>query len=321
MSLQEIVKNKAHHGKNSFLNPFSEMVFHRRTFIEIIRWKFLTENRFEADYAGEKVVPVHIDWKALTAHNSVSITWINHASVLIRDNGSSLIVDPVLFGLFWPIRDFSPIAFPVEDIPPVDTVLITHGHYDHLDIDSLKVFKDRALYLLPLGYADLLRENGMTRVKELDWLDKTKAGSFEITFLPSNHWTMRNPFTGPNTALWGSYLIRTASGRTIYISGDTAYFDRFEEIGKIHKIDLAVINLGAYEPRWFMKKSHMNPEETVRAFRELGADKLLVVHWGSFRLGDEPVYQPLIDIRQEMAKAGLENRLVELRHGQTMYLE
>jgi L-ascorbate metabolism protein UlaG (beta-lactamase superfamily) len=87
------------------------------------------------------------------------------------------------------------------------------------------------------------------------------------------------------------------------------------------RIDLAVINLGAYEPRWFMKKSHMNPEETVRAFRELGADRLLVVHWGSFRLGDEPVYQPITEIGQEMAKAGLTDRLVELRHGQTMYLE
>lgn len=321
MSLEEIVKNRTHHGQDTFLNPFSETGFHRRNMMEIIKWKFLTENRFEADYANEKVVPVHIDWKAVTSHNSTSITWVNHASVLIRENGSSLIVDPVLFGLFWPIKDFSPIAFPVQDIPPVDAVLVTHGHYDHLDIDSLKVFQDRARYILPLGYADLLRENGLTRVQELDWLDRTKAGSFDITFLPSNHWTMRNPFTGPNTALWGSYLIRTASGRTIYISGDTAYFDRFEEIGKIHKIDLAVINLGAYEPRWFMKKSHMNPEETVRAFRELGADKLLVIHWGSFRLGDEPVYQPLLDIRSEMEKAGMRDRLVELRHGQTLYLE
>ena len=87
------------------------------------------------------------------------------------------------------------------------------------------------------------------------------------------------------------------------------------------RIALAVINLGAYEPRWFMKTSHMNPDETVRAFRELGADRLLVVHWGSFRLGDEPVYQPITEIGQEMAKAGLTDRLVELRHGQTMYLE
>ena len=321
MSLEEIAQAKIHHTSGSFLNPFSESGIHRRNMLELITWKLFSENRFEQDYAREKVTPVRIDWNAAIAHSSMSITWINHASVLIRDSGSSIIVDPVLFGLFWPIRDFSPIAFPVEDIPPVDAVLVTHGHYDHLDIDSLKVFKDHARYIVPLGYGHLLRENGMSRIQELDWLDGTRAGSFEITFLPSNHWTMRNPFTGPNTALWGGYLVRTPSGRAIYISGDTAYFDRFEEIGRMARIDLAVINLGAYEPRWFMKKSHMNPEETVRAFRELGADRLLVVHWGSFRLGDEPVYQPITEIGQEMAKAGLTDRLVELRHGQTMYLE
>lgn len=321
MSLEEIVKNKAHHGQDTFINPFSETGYHRRNMMEIIKWKLLTGNRFEAEYANEKVVPVTIDWKAATAHSSVSITWINHASVLVRENNSALIVDPVLFGLFWPVRDFSPIAFPVREIPPVDAVLITHGHYDHLDIDSLKVFMNRSRYIVPLGHGDLLRRKGMTRVQELDWLDRTKEGSFDITFLPSNHWTMRNIFTGPNTALWGSYLIRTASGRTIYISGDTAYFDRFTEIGKMAKIDLAIFNLGAYEPRWFMKGSHINPEDTVKAFMELGADKLLVVHWGTFRLGDEPVYRPIEDIRREMAKAGLSDRLVELVHGQTMYLE
>lgn len=321
MSLEEMARDRVHHGEGVFLNPFSETGMHRRDMLEIVKWKFLSENRFEAEYANEKVVPVKIDWKAATAHSSVSITWINHASVLIRENGSALIVDPVLFGLFWPVRDFSPIAFPVREIPPVDAVLVTHGHYDHLDIDSLKVFMNRSRYIVPLGHGDLLRHKGMTGIQELDWLDRTQAGAFDITFLPSNHWTMRNPFTGPNTALWGSYLIRTSSGRTIYISGDTAYFDRFAEIGRMARIDLAIFNLGAYEPRWFMKRSHINPGDTVKAFKELGADKLLVVHWGTFRLGDEPVYRPIVDIRREMAKAGISDRLVELVHGQTMYLE
>jgi L-ascorbate metabolism protein UlaG (beta-lactamase superfamily) len=321
LSLEEIASQKIHHGDGAFLNPFAKSPMHRRNLMEILRWKFLTKNRFEEDYARERVVPVHIDWKALEQHHSVSVTWITHASVHIRENGSSLIVDPVLGGMFWPIQDFTPLAFPPSDIPPVDAVLVTHGHYDHLDIDSLKHFNGRARYLVPLGHAGLLREHGMTRVQEMDWMDTARAGSFEITFLPANHWTMRNPFTGPNTALWGGFLVKTASGKTIYISGDTAYFDRFREIGAMGPIDLAVINLGAYEPRWFMKKSHMNPGETVKAFRELGAKKLMVVHWGTFRLGDEPVFQPFLDIRQEMASAGLSERLVELKHGQTYSLD
>jgi L-ascorbate metabolism protein UlaG (beta-lactamase superfamily) len=114
--------------------------------------------------------------------------------------------------------------------------------------------------------------------------------------------------------------LKTVSGPTVYISADTAYFDRFREIGEEHSIDLAIINLGAYEPRWFMAGSHMNPRETVEAFKELGAARLMIVHWGTFRLGDEPVHFPPLDIRREMEKEGLLDRLVELDHGETFFL-
>jgi L-ascorbate metabolism protein UlaG (beta-lactamase superfamily) len=115
-------------------------------------------------------------------------------------------------------------------------------------------------------------------------------------------------------------MIRTASGPTIFISGDTAYFDRFHEIGREFAIDLAIINLGAYEPRWFMAGSHMNPKETVQAFKELGAKRLMIAHWGTFRLGDEPVHFPPIDIKKEMEEEGLTDRLVHLNHGETLFL-
>ncbi len=128
---------------------------------------------------------------------------------------------------------------------------------------------------------------------------------------------MRNPLTGPNRSLWGSYIIKTAGGYTIYISGDSAYFDGFGEIGSDFNIDLAIINLGAYEPRWFMAPSHLNPEEAVMAFKSLKAKKLLIVHWGTFRLGDEPVHFPPMDIKRELKKQGMLNRLVDISHGET----
>jgi L-ascorbate metabolism protein UlaG (beta-lactamase superfamily) len=154
----------------------------------------------------------------------------------------------------------------------------------------------------------------------MDWFEVFADGPRKITFLPANHWTMRTPLRGPNRSLWGGYLIETAGGPTIYLSGDTAYFDGFSELGRDYDIDLAIFNLGAYAPRWFMAPSHMNPAETVRAFKELGAEKLIIVHWGTFRLGDEPVHFPPKDLKRELEKEGLVDRLVDLRHGQTLFL-
>lgn len=320
MSLWEIAQGKLHHGQGRFINPFNPGLG-KRSFLEVLTWKLSPDNPFKQYYAGERVTPVSIDWARIRNHHSLSVTFVTHSTVLLRDDHASIIVDPVLSGLFWPIKDFSPLNIPAGDVPQVDAVLLTHGHYDHLDLKSLRLFNDSARFICPLGYASLLKSNGARLTRELDWLDSVRVNGFEITFLPCNHWTMRNPFTGPNTALWGSYLVKTPSGRVIYISGDTAYFDGFKEIGQHYDIDLAIFNLGAYEPRWFMKSSHINPEETVRAFRELGAKKLLVVHWGTFRLGDEPVFQPPLDMGREMEKAGLMDRLVELKHGQTLLLD
>ena len=117
---------------------------------------------------------------------------------------------------------------------------------------------------------------------------------------------------------WGSFLIKGASGFNIFVAGDAAYFNRYKELGNEFSIDLAIFNLGAYEPRWFMATSHMNPEETVRAFLDLKARHLLVVHWGSFRLGDEPVHFPPLQIKREMEKEGILDRLIHLDHGKTL---
>jgi L-ascorbate metabolism protein UlaG (beta-lactamase superfamily) len=119
--------------------------------------------------------------------------------------------------------------------------------------------------------------------------------------------------------LWGSYLIKTASGHTIYHSGDTAWFDGFDQIGQEFDIDLAIINLGAYEPRWFMAPSHMNPAETVKALKLLKAKKLIITHWGTFQLGDEPVHFPPLDLKAELEKEGLLERWVDIKHGETYF--
>ena len=314
--LRELVQKKLHHGKDRFLNPFSTK--EHGNMWRVLYWKLFSENKFKSHYDEERVIPVSIDWEPIRDHQSVSVTFVKHASVMIKDGDQYIMVDPVFSEIFRFIKDFTPLDFAIEEIPRPDHVLISHGHYDHLDTRSLASLRGDTHVISPLGYDDVFADLKISNRTQLDWFSTFEDGKREITLLPCDHWTMRSPIEGPNTSLWGSYIVKTASGPTIYVSSDTAYFDRFREIGEEYSIDLAVINLGAYEPRWFMAGSHMNPRETVQAFKELGAARLMIVHWGTFRLGDEPVHLPPLDIKME--KEGLADRLVHLNHGETFYL-
>jgi N-acyl-phosphatidylethanolamine-hydrolysing phospholipase D len=315
-SLREIALRKEHHGDGRFLNPLG--LDRSGRLFQVLSWKLFHRNRFQDELAQQPVVPLSIDWGPLRVPDSLSVTYVKHASLVLQDAGCRVMLDPVFASPFWFMRDYTPLTFPPADIPPPDHVLITHGHYDHLDTDSLAQLPTGTHVICPPGYEGILDEVGLRNRTVLDWYDSLRDGDREIILLPCNHWTMRNPIAGPNLALWGSYLIRTASGPTIYLSGDTAYFDGFDQIGAEFDIDLAVFNVGAYEPRWFMAQSHISPQETVKAFRELNAKRLLIVHWGTFRLGDEPVHLPPRHMHEEMQKAGLLDRLAEWKHGDTL---
>ncbi len=317
MTLQEIAQEKRHHGPDRFINPFAPPRKHGLR--EFLKWKLFSENQFREMYEDEPTNPVKIDWKPIIGYEGLSITFITHATVLIRDQGVSMLLDPVFFGIFPTFKNFTPLEFDIDTMPKTDHILITHGHYDHLDKDTLSVFPPDTHVITPLGYDTIFSSLNMTNHTQLDWFDTVNDGEREIILLPCNHWTMRNPFTGPNRDLWGGYLIRTKTGPTIYISGDTAYFEGFKEIGERYDIDLAVLSVGAYEPRWFMKQSHMNPAEAVQAAKDLGAKKILIVHWGTFRLGDEPVHFPIDDVKRELQKENMTERLIDIRHGETYF--
>jgi L-ascorbate metabolism protein UlaG (beta-lactamase superfamily) len=313
--LRELARKRIHHGANRFISPVG--ISREGRLWQVLSWKLFHRNEFRDDFADEEVVRVAVDWEAVRRHQGLSVTFLKHASLMIKDRGRCLLIDPVFDQIFWFIKDFSPLK--TEGMPAPDDILITHGHYDHLDTASLGSMPADTHVITPLGYNDEFESLRMTNRSQLDWYNRIRAGDAEITLLPCNHWTMRNPLTGPNRSLWGSYLIRTADGMTIFVSGDTGYFDGFSQIGSEYRIDLAIFNVGAYEPRWFMAPSHTNPAETVQAFRELNAGKLMIVHWGTFRLGDEPVHYPPLEIRAEMKKAGMLHRLIELGHGQTLF--
>ena len=316
-SLRELARRKVHHGPDVFLNPVGLPRDGR--FWQVLSWKLFHNNAYD-DFLGDQPIrPVTMDWEPIKAHRGVSVTFIKHSTLLIKDLDRILLIDPVFNDIFWFIKDYTPLAFNLDDMPRPDHVLITHGHYDHLDHSSLAALPADTHVISPLGYDGEFASAGMTHRTRLDWYEHYSDGAREITFLPANHWTMRNPITGPNRSLWGGYLIKTAGGPVIYVSGDTAYFDGFEQFADDYDIDLAIFNLGAYAPRWFMAQSHINPAETVRAFQEIKARQLMIAHWGTFQLGDEPVHFPPGDLRKALDDKGLFSRWIDLGHGQTHF--
>ena len=319
LTLREMAARKLHHHGQRFVNPFDPTV--HGGLWKILTWKLFTRNEFKKYYPEEKVRPVTVDFEALKDHSGLAVTLIKHACLLIKDRHRYLLIDPIFQTMFRFIQDFSPLAFDPHLIPKPDHVLITHGHRDHLDVDSLAILDPNTHIVSPLGYQDVFGDLAMNNRTQLDWFESYDDGSLKITLLPCHHWTMRNPWRGPNRSLWGSFVIQTATGPTIFIAGDSGYFHGYEELGRYFDIDLAIFNLSAYEPRWFMKTGHMNPEEAARSFQELGAKKLMIAHWGTFRLGDEPVHFPPLELRREMEKLDLLDRLVPVRHGQTVFFE
>ncbi len=297
----------------------------RRGVKEMFRWKVIDaiagKNRKDA---GGFVTPRRDPDRALIAGSGPQLTWIGHASFLVTLGGLRVLVDPVLAPRLGPIARLAPPGLDVADLADVDVVLVTHNHRDHMDDWSITRLGAGPRYVVPLGNAAAIRSMGGARVDELDWwqtIHVTDGGGreVEITLVPARHWSMRLPWDR-NDALWGGFVIRAPEG-VLYHSGDTAFFDGFTEIGKrVGSIDWALLPIGAYEPRWFMHAQHMCPEEAIEAFGMLGARSLVAMHWGTFRLTDEPIAEPPERARAAFpASAGAE-RLWILDVGETRNL-
>ena len=266
------------------------------------------------------ITPVRAPDLPLIASPAPSLTWIGHATYVLRLGGKLIATDPVWSERMAVIKRLCPVGAPLQELPPFDVVTVSHNHYDHLDAPTIARLGAGPLYLTPVGNGRWLKKAGATNVVELNWWQSHTVGDVEITLVPARHWSMRAPWNR-NDALWGGFVYRSREG-VAYHSGDTALFDQFTEIGRrLGPIDWAMLPIGAYEPRWFMEPQHMNPEDAAEAFVRLGARTFCAMHWGTFKLTDEPLGEPPRRVREVFAARGLAgDRLWLFDIGQTRAL-
>ena len=242
------------------------------------------------------------------AGEGARITWIGHATFLVQLDGLSLLVDPIFSDRVAGVvpRNVPP-ALSLEQLPRIDAALVSHSHYDHLDVPTLK--RLGVPVYAGLGLRRALRKEGIFCV-ELGWWQSARLGGVDVTFVPAQHWSRRG-IGDTNRTLWGGFVVKGSSA-TVYHSGDTAYFPGFAEIGRRFGVDAALLPIGAYDPPWFMSPQHMNPEEALQAFQDLGAATFFAMHWGTFKLSDEPLDEPPRRLEAERRRRGLDSGRVRV---------
>jgi len=260
---------------------------------------------------------------------ALTVTWVGHSTTLIQIGGRNLLTDPIWSECASPVPPFGPrrwaragIAF--EQLPSIDAVLLSHNHYDHCDVPTIRRLVARradTIWFVPLGVATLLRKCGAAHVVELDWWQSAQIGGLEIGCTPAQHFSARGPLDRDRT-LWCSWAVTSPSAR-VFFGGDSGLHTEYEEIARRHgPFDLVLLPIGAYEPRWFMRPVHMNPEDAIQAHREItgsGTPPIFVpIHWGTFKLTDEAMNEPPVRIRSAWASAGNNpDHLWVLSHGET----
>jgi len=314
----------AHHRDGRFQNNYVE--FEPKGVAALLKW------RMEAARAGVPRPPEHetprvaADLAFLHANAAAgaamvpAVTWIGHASTLVQAGGASILTDPIFsdraspVGFAGPKRHLPP-GLALADLPHIDAVVVSHNHYDHLDAASVKALAAQAggppLFVVPLGVKAWLADAGIANAVELDWWQTARVGAVDIVLTPVQHWSGRS-LTDRMETLWGGYAI-FAPDFQVFFAGDTAYSKDFADIharfaarhGAGRGFDLALIPVGAYEPRWFMSSQHVDPTEAVRIHADLAAERSIGIHWGTFQLTDESLDEP----PQALARAAREARL------------
>ena len=276
--------------------------FNPRTFFHEMVWKALLTKR-----AGLHKRPEFPKLKL----GEVAITWIGHASFLIQFTDLNVLVDPNFANWLFLLKRVKRAGLRIEDLPPIDLVLLTHAHYDHFHKPTLRKLPHPKIGVMPWGVGNLARGLGFDRIIELEWWESFAKKDWRVTFTPSKHWgarTLRDSHRG-----YGGFVLEH-QGRKIYHCGDSAYFDGFKLIGKKLAPEIALLPIGAYHPDNF-REVHMGPDEAVKAFKDLRARWLVPMHYGTFKLSFEDMDEPPRWLKELVHNEGLAHHLKIMEEG------
>ncbi len=257
------------------------------------------------------------------AADGVSVTWVGHSTFIVRINGRTVLTDPVWsdrVGMFnVGVGRLTAPGVPWSRLPPVDAVAISHNHFDHLDIPTLRLLPRSTPILTPAGVGPLVKKLGFDEVVEREWWESTRVDGLQFTLTPAQHFSRRGLLDEDRT-LWGGWVIESG-GHCVYFAGDTGWMDEgFREIGeRFPDIDAALMPVGAYLPRWFLRPVHIDPAEAGAAWQATGARVMVPMHWGTFRLADEAMDQPPRDLLRWAHDAGADASAIRIpRLGETL---
>ena len=289
-----------------------------KSFRDFLKWSF----------TNKKPELVAIDssdeWKELDSGSTDYMVWIGHATYLINKDNLTILTDPVFSKRASPVRfagpkRLIPPAIPIDKLPKIDVITVSHNHYDHLDLRSLKkIYKanPNAIFLVPKGDKRRLERRGIENVIEFLWWEEIEIKGSKFTFTPVQHWSARG-IADRNKSLWGGWFMNLKT-ETIYHAGDTGYSKDFIETKKrLGSPSISLIPVGAYAPRWFMKTNHVNPPEAIQIAIDLESERNFGMHWGTFQLTDEEILEPPKLLKESLRDQGLPDNFFNiLRPGQ-----